>query len=154
MIHRACITGWKIYRLVLGLGHVFRCRKDSRRSVSVGVSTCLALGIISPNAAFTQMVTTFGLAGIVGYHTVWGVTPALHSPLMSVTNAISGQASIVYGPTPTPTIATVSVTCLLNVGAFSIRSDSSWRSGPDGRGSDSLQPPSEPRSHRCLCILH
>ena len=25
-----------------------------------------------------------------GYHTVWGVTPALHSPLMSVTNAISG----------------------------------------------------------------
>lgn len=37
------------------------------------------------------MVTTFGLAGIVGYHTVWGVTPALHSPLMSVTNAISGQ---------------------------------------------------------------
>lgn len=39
------------------------------------------------------MVTTFGLAGIVGYHTVWGVTPALHSPLMSVTNAISGGFS-------------------------------------------------------------
>ena len=57
-----------------------------------GLSTCLALGIVAPNAAFTQMVTTFGLAGIVGYHTVWGVTPALHSPLMSVTNAISGEA--------------------------------------------------------------
>ena len=56
-----------------------------------GLSTCLALGIVAPNAAFSQMVTTFGLAGIVGYHTVWGVTPALHSPLMSVTNAISGQ---------------------------------------------------------------
>ena len=27
---------------------------------------------------------------IVGYHTVWSVVPALHSPLMSVTNAISG----------------------------------------------------------------
>lgn len=26
----------------------------------------------------------------LGYHTVWGVTPALHSPLMSVTNAVSG----------------------------------------------------------------
>lgn len=51
----------------------------------------LALGIAAPNTAFTQMVTTFGLAGIVGYHTVWGVTPALHSPLMSVTNAISGK---------------------------------------------------------------
>lgn len=50
----------------------------------------LGLGIAAPNSAFTQMVTTFGLAGIVGYHTVWGVTPALHSPLMSVTNAISG----------------------------------------------------------------
>merc|ERR1712136_150841 len=31
-----------------------------------------------------------GISIIVGYHTVWGVTPALHSPLMSVTNAISG----------------------------------------------------------------
>uniref|UniRef100_A0A668AVP4 proton-translocating NAD(P)(+) transhydrogenase n=1 Tax=Myripristis murdjan TaxID=586833 RepID=A0A668AVP4_9TELE len=48
----------------------------------------------TPNAAFTQMVTTFGLAGIVGYHTVWGVTPALHSPLMSVTNAISGLTAV------------------------------------------------------------
>lgn len=61
-----------------------------------GLSTVLALGIASPNAAFTQMVTTFGLAGIVGYHTVWGVTPALHSPLMSVTNAISGEAHAIH----------------------------------------------------------
>uniref|UniRef100_A0A3B5B7Y1 NAD(P) transhydrogenase, mitochondrial n=1 Tax=Stegastes partitus TaxID=144197 RepID=A0A3B5B7Y1_9TELE len=61
---------------------------------TAGLSTCLGLGIISPNAAFTQMVTTFGLAGIVGYHTVWGVTPALHSPLMSVTNAISGLTAV------------------------------------------------------------
>ncbi|KAG7232818.1 hypothetical protein INR49_008048 [Caranx melampygus] len=61
---------------------------------TTGLSTCLLLGIISPNAAFTQMVTTFGLAGIVGYHTVWGVTPALHSPLMSVTNAISGLTAV------------------------------------------------------------
>ncbi|VDK56913.1 unnamed protein product [Gongylonema pulchrum] len=48
------------------------------------------LGLTSPNASFSQMLTTFGLAGIVGYHTVWEVVPALHSPLMSVTNAISG----------------------------------------------------------------
>ncbi|KAM6981303.1 NAD(P) transhydrogenase, mitochondrial [Aplochiton taeniatus] len=59
-----------------------------------GFATCLALGVMAPNAAFTQMVTTFGLAGIVGYHTVWGVTPALHSPLMSVTNAISGLTAV------------------------------------------------------------
>lgn len=56
-----------------------------------GLTTLLGLGLCAPNAAFTQIVTTFGLAGIVGYHTVWGVTPALHSPLMSVTNAISGE---------------------------------------------------------------
>jgi NAD(P) transhydrogenase len=31
------------------------------------------------------------LAGLIGYRTVWGVVPALHSPLMSVTNAISGE---------------------------------------------------------------
>ena len=32
----------------------------------------------------------FVLAVYVGYHVVWNVTPALHTPLMSVTNAISG----------------------------------------------------------------
>ncbi|HQO15477.1 MAG TPA: proton-translocating transhydrogenase family protein [Methylotenera sp.] len=35
-------------------------------------------------------VTIFVLAIFVGYHVVWHVTPALHTPLMSVTNAISG----------------------------------------------------------------
>ena len=54
----------------------------------------MTLGITAPNAAFTTMTTTFGLGCIVGYHTVWGVTPALHSPLMSVTNAISGITAV------------------------------------------------------------
>jgi len=57
---------------------------------TAGLSGALGLGMLSPTPAFAGMVTTFGLAGLVGYHTVWGVTPALHSPLMSVTNAISG----------------------------------------------------------------
>jgi len=34
-------------------------------------------------------ITVFVLAIVVGYHVVWNVTPALHTPLMSVTNAIS-----------------------------------------------------------------
>lgn len=59
-----------------------------------GMGTLIALGCASPNPQFTTMVTTFGLAGLVGYHTVWGVTPALHSPLMSVTNAISGITAV------------------------------------------------------------
>lgn len=35
-------------------------------------------------------LTVFVLAIFVGYHVVWNVTPALHTPLMAVTNAISG----------------------------------------------------------------
>lgn len=41
---------------------------------------------ISP---FIVGLTVFALAIFVGYYVVWKVTPALHSPLMSVTNAIS-----------------------------------------------------------------
>jgi NAD(P) transhydrogenase len=37
---------------------------------------------------------TFALASLIGYRVVWGVAPALHSPLMSVTNAISGMVGI------------------------------------------------------------
>ncbi|MFQ5519679.1 MAG: NAD(P) transhydrogenase subunit alpha [Mariprofundus sp.] len=38
---------------------------------------------------FIMAFTVFVLAVFVGYHVVWNVTPALHTPLMSVTNAIS-----------------------------------------------------------------
>lgn len=38
---------------------------------------------------FVFLLTIFLLACFVGYYVVWNVTPALHSPLMSVTNAIS-----------------------------------------------------------------
>lgn len=47
----------------------------------------------------------FVLAIVVGYHVVWSVTPALHTPLMSVTNAISGiilvGAMLAAGPVET-----------------------------------------------------
>ena len=39
-------------------------------------------------------LTVFVLAIFVGYHVVWNVTPALHTPLMSVTNAISSIIAI------------------------------------------------------------
>ncbi|MEP1558060.1 MAG: proton-translocating transhydrogenase family protein, partial [Lentilitoribacter sp.] len=39
---------------------------------------------------FMQHFTVFILACIIGYYVVWNVTHALHTPLMSVTNAISG----------------------------------------------------------------
>lgn len=47
-------------------------------------------------------ITVFVLACFVGYYVVWRVTPALHTPLMSVTNAISGiiivGAIVALGP--------------------------------------------------------
>ena len=50
-------------------------------------------------------LTVFVLAIFVGYHVVWNVTPALHTPLMSVTNAISGiilvGAMLAAGPAET-----------------------------------------------------
>jgi NAD(P) transhydrogenase subunit alpha len=53
----------------------------------------VALANQSPGATthqpFVVLFSVFVLACFVGYHVVWRVTPALHSPLMAVTNAIS-----------------------------------------------------------------
>jgi len=43
-------------------------------------------GAVSP---FVYQLMVFAMAIFVGYYVVWSVTPALHTPLMSVTNAIS-----------------------------------------------------------------
>jgi len=48
-------------------------------------------------------ITIFVLASFVGYYVVWKVTPALHTPLMSITNAISGiivLSSIIAASSP------------------------------------------------------
>jgi NAD(P) transhydrogenase len=60
---------------------------------SVGMGVLLAIGVHAP-PEFTVAFTTLSLATAVGYYTVWGVQPALHSPLMSVTNAISGLVAV------------------------------------------------------------
>ncbi|MFQ5498526.1 MAG: NAD(P) transhydrogenase subunit alpha [Candidatus Zixiibacteriota bacterium] len=53
-------------------------------------------------SSFVSLLTVFVLAVFVGYYVVWKVTPALHSPLMAVTNAISSiiivGALIAAGP--------------------------------------------------------
>jgi NAD(P) transhydrogenase subunit alpha len=51
------------------------------------------VGAYAP-AAFLAHFTVFVLACFVGYMVVWNVTPALHTPLMSVTNAISSIIAI------------------------------------------------------------
>jgi NAD(P) transhydrogenase len=60
---------------------------------TAGVGGLLGMGMISPNPAFSNMMTTFALSGIIGYQVVMGVTHSLHSPLMAVTNAISGMTA-------------------------------------------------------------
>ncbi|MEI8394946.1 MAG: NAD(P) transhydrogenase subunit alpha [Rhodospirillaceae bacterium] len=61
-----------------------------------------ALGPGGHESFFLTGLTVFVLAVFVGYHVVWRVTPALHSPLMAVTNAISSViivgALIAAGP--------------------------------------------------------
>ncbi|PIE36362.1 MAG: NAD(P)(+) transhydrogenase (Re/Si-specific) subunit alpha [Gammaproteobacteria bacterium] len=55
----------------------------------VGGLVLLLVGSVAP-ADFMSHFTVFVLACFVGYQVIWSVTPALHTPLMSVTNAISG----------------------------------------------------------------
>jgi H+-translocating NAD(P) transhydrogenase subunit alpha len=55
----------------------------------VGGALLVALGLVAP-PTFVAHLTVFVLACFIGWQVVWNVTPALHTPLMSVTNAISG----------------------------------------------------------------
>jgi len=57
--------------------------------LAVGGFLLYQLGRVVPQA-FLQHMTVFVLACFVGYMVIWNVTPSLHTPLMSVTNAISG----------------------------------------------------------------
>ncbi|MEL0641172.1 Re/Si-specific NAD(P)(+) transhydrogenase subunit alpha [Pseudoalteromonas aliena] len=55
---------------------------------AIGALALLGLGGVAP-ADFMSHFTVFVLACFVGYMVIWSVSPALHTPLMSVTNAIS-----------------------------------------------------------------
>lgn len=70
--------------------------EQKRRAGWIGVAGLViaaallaALGAVAP-PAFVAHFTVFVLAIFVGFQVVWNVTPALHTPLMSVTNAVSG----------------------------------------------------------------
>ncbi len=61
----------------------------SRFGMAAAAALLAALGLYAPPELVPHL-TVFLLACVVGWHVVWNVTPALHTPLMSVTNAISG----------------------------------------------------------------
>jgi NAD(P) transhydrogenase len=63
-------------------------------SLSAGLLGILGLGYTCTDPAILTMTSIFSLSVITGYFSVWGVTPALHTPLMSITNAISGITAV------------------------------------------------------------
>jgi NAD(P) transhydrogenase subunit alpha len=58
-----------------------------------GALALLLVGLFAP-ASFLSHFTVFVLACFIGYMVIWNVTPSLHTPLMSVTNAISSIIAI------------------------------------------------------------
>lgn len=67
-----------------------------------------------------MLLTIFVLACFIGYFVVWGVTPALHSPLMSVSNAISGV--VIVGALITAGVTETSVSKFLGLAAVFLAS--------------------------------
>jgi H+-translocating NAD(P) transhydrogenase subunit alpha len=80
-----------------GHGHGAAGEPSSAKSMAIMFAVAAVLfwfiGAHAP-AAFLGHFTVFVLACFVGYMVVWNVTPALHTPLMSVTNAISSIIAI------------------------------------------------------------
>ncbi len=82
---------------------------QSERLQSVAKQIAIQAGT-QPLDPFIVGLTVFILACFVGYYVVWKVTPALHSPLMSVTNAISSVIIVGALIAAGPSIAGISTT--------------------------------------------
>jgi len=67
---------------------VFRRALKNILPLGLGALTLFALGSVAP-PSFMGHFTVFVLSCFIGYMVIWNVTPSLHTPLMSVTNAIS-----------------------------------------------------------------
>lgn len=68
-------------------------KKEQGKGGRIGIGVVVALLAVAGMAGppeLLQHLTVFLLACVVGWHVIWNVSPALHTPLMSVTNAISG----------------------------------------------------------------
>jgi NAD(P) transhydrogenase subunit alpha len=69
-----------------GTNDIVLAQLDIIAAAGGGAAHAATGGIVDP---FVFRLSIFVLAVCVGYYVVWSVTPALHTPLMSVTNAIS-----------------------------------------------------------------
>ena len=94
---------------------------------AIGGLALLGLGAVAP-PSFMAHFTVFVLACFVGYMVIWNVTPALHTPLMSVTNAISSIiviGALIQISSASPLImwiaaATILVTSINIAGGFAV----------------------------------
>lgn len=62
---------------------------EKAAGIAKGASQIVVTQVPAGSEPFLFLFTVFVLAVFIGFYVVWSVTPALHSPLMSVTNAIS-----------------------------------------------------------------
>ncbi len=67
---------------------------EGAKTAAMAATSIIAFGAVAPNPAFSSMFTTFALSNVIGVQVVLGVSHALHSPLMAVTNAISGTTAL------------------------------------------------------------
>jgi NAD(P) transhydrogenase subunit alpha len=75
-----------------GHGHAAVEPMSTGATAALGLVAAVGLGFVGRFAPpeFIQHFTVFVLSVFIGWQVVWNVTPALHTPLMSVTNAVSG----------------------------------------------------------------
>ncbi|KAJ3225381.1 hypothetical protein HK099_006922 [Clydaea vesicula] len=71
----------------------FRQQLKEVMVATAAMTSLIALGKMT-DAGFMLLSTIFALSSVIGYRIVWNIIPALHSPLMSVTNAISGLVAV------------------------------------------------------------
>ena len=106
---------------------VARVTKSAILPMLIGGLVFLGLGLVAP-PSFMAHFTVFVLACFIGYMVIWNVTPALHTPLMSVTNAISSiivLGALTQVSSDNPTIMYLSVfalfiTSINIIGGFSV----------------------------------
>lgn len=98
---------------------ILRAQKAKRSAmVLLGMALILGLfGLVAP-PAFVAHLTVFVLSCFIGWQVIWNVSPALHTPLMSVTNAISGIIIVggmlqISGPMQSPVTILGAVAILL-----------------------------------------
>merc|ERR1740115_371541 len=72
----------------------YKIYMDSSLRMTAGFGTFMGVGMLAPHDNFSGMFSTFALSTVIGYQVVWGVAHSLHSPLMAVTNAISGMTAV------------------------------------------------------------